>query len=1372
MRVVWLALILTLTVAFMPLRASANEEDIGFITRILQDQLSDAGREVRIIGFEGALSSRATMREMTIADDDGVWLTLSGAVLDWNRAALFRGAVVVRELAADSIVLHRMPRTDDGPDLPSPEARDFALPELPVSIRIDRLQIERLSIGAPVLGEAVEATIDGFAELEGGAGTARLEGVRLDGPQGLLRLEGNFDNATRFLQIDLRLEEDADGVAVRLLDVPGRPAAELAVVGQGPLSDFAADILLATDGVPRLEGGLTLRTEADGAGGSIQRFGADLAGNLAPLLSPTVQPFFGDSVSFTARGASFPDGRLAVEALDLTTGKLRLTGMLRLGPDRLPEVLALSGVVAAPDGGPATLPVAGGGVTVRRAEIALDFDAARGPDWDARFVLDDLRTPDFAAARLALTGAGQLGDNGAASLDADLRFDATGLAPVDPGLARALGSAVSGRANLFWTEGGSLALRSMTLAGQDFALTGAGQVRGTTLAGRIEARLGALERFSTLAGRDLSGSLRGLIEGEATLITGAFDLSARLTGQDLRLGQDELDGLLAGTSQIAASVRRDTSGTTIRFLDAEARTLSARIEGRIATGASDLTARLDFSDLSVLGEGYRGALAGTAGLVEDDGTQRVTAQMTGQDVAIGVPEVDGLLQGGIVVTADVARSGQRIDVAALRIVARDLTLDAQGRVAPGDSNLRADLRLADLSVLGPRYGGALAAEAHYTANPTHERLQARADGRDLAVGVPEADRLLRGAASIVLDASRGRDGVVALRDLTVSAANMRANARGRVAPGNSDLEIGLDLPDLGVLGPRYRGRLVAFGRLAEQGSRRSVDLDAQATALAVGVPQVDALLRGATALRLVGSEQDGRVRIERFNLTNPQLTAQATGDPGRPGRLTIFARLADLGLLAPGVAGALSVNGTLEEVPAGYTLDLTVDGPSDTRARVAGTVAPDFTRVDIGLAGSADLALANPSLRNNALLGRVDFDLRVNGLPVLASVSGRASTSGAQVFSPRQMIRVEDVNAVAVLSGGGRAAVEGTATLGGGRISAQGSVGVLPPFQTDLVLTADGVGLTDRRIFDTTVSGTLSVTGPAQTGGLVRGAVTLGPTELRIPSTGLGGSGYIPPMRHIAEPADVNRTRAAAGLLEGRGDGGPLVPWALDLTVSAPNRVFLRGRGIDAEMGGTLRLGGTNVDVVPAGEFSLIRGRLDLLGRRFVFSDGLARLQGRFVPFVRLVASTSSRDLTAQIIVEGEADALDLRFTSVPDLPDEEILARLLFGQELGRLSAFQAAQLASAVATLAGRGGDGIVGNLRSAFGFADFDITSDSRGNAAVRLGSYLTENIYTDLTVDSTGRSEVSVNLDLSPSVTVRARTDSDGRSGLGVFFERDY
>jgi translocation and assembly module TamB len=160
------------------------------------------------------------------------------------------------------------------------------------------------------------------------------------------------------------------------------------------------------------------------------------------------------------------------------------------------------------------------------------------------------------------------------------------------------------------------------------------------------------------------------------------------------------------------------------------------------------------------------------------------------------------------------------------------------------------------------------------------------------------------------------------------------------------------------------------------------------------------------------------------------------------------------------------------------------------------------------------------------------------------------------------------------------------------------------------------------------------------------------------------------------------------------------------------------------------------------------------------------------VPFVRLVASTTANGLFASIILSGEADALEIDFDSSPELPDEEILARLLFGQDLGRLTAFQAAQLASAVATLAGRGGEGIVGNLRRNFGLDDLDISSDTQGNAALRLGKYLTERIYTDITVDSTGKSEVSINLDVSPSVTVRGRTDSEGRSGLGVFYERDY
>ncbi len=58
--------------------------------------------------------------------------------------------------------------------------------------------------------------------------------------------------------------------------------------GQGIISDFAADIRIATDGVDRLSGQVTL-AENDGT----QNFTAQLGGNPAPLFLPEHSAFFG-----------------------------------------------------------------------------------------------------------------------------------------------------------------------------------------------------------------------------------------------------------------------------------------------------------------------------------------------------------------------------------------------------------------------------------------------------------------------------------------------------------------------------------------------------------------------------------------------------------------------------------------------------------------------------------------------------------------------------------------------------------------------------------------------------------------------------------------------------------------------------------------------------------------------------------------------------------------------------------------------------------------------------------------------------------------------------------------------------------------------
>ena len=159
------ALVLAL---LMATPAAAQDDDRGYLTALLEDNLSGAGRDVTITGFAGALSSAATIESLTIADDEGIWITLNGVVLDWSRSALLSGQVEVSELSAREIILERMPVAGD--TAPSPEAGGFALPDLPVSVNIGRLAADRIVLGEPILGEVVEGRLDASMSLAGGEG--------------------------------------------------------------------------------------------------------------------------------------------------------------------------------------------------------------------------------------------------------------------------------------------------------------------------------------------------------------------------------------------------------------------------------------------------------------------------------------------------------------------------------------------------------------------------------------------------------------------------------------------------------------------------------------------------------------------------------------------------------------------------------------------------------------------------------------------------------------------------------------------------------------------------------------------------------------------------------------------------------------------------------------------------------------------------------------------------------------------------------------------------------------------------------------------------------------------------------------------------
>ena len=1176
--------VVAIAFALLPLAAPAqdaqSEDDKGYLTTFLENNLSDAGREVRIDGFQGALSSRATFRSLTIADDTGVWITIRDGAIGWNRKALLSGRIEIAEMSAAEIDLPRLPGQPRG-GLPDVEARGFSLPDLPVSISIGELRADRVVLGAPILGESVALDVGGAIRLAGGEGTADLAIRRLDGTRGSLTLKAGYANATRQLDLDLLVDEGQGGIAARLIGLPGQPSVTLALHGSDPINDFRADVALSTDSQPRLTGTVRLAAVPAGdAAASAQRLEASLGGDISPLLQPEYQTFFGKDVRLTVAGERRPSGELALDDLTIASQALRLKGSAELSADGLPQTLDLTLAMGLADGSPVLLPLPGDPTRVRDARLRLTYDAAKGEDWHLTGRLNRLGRPGLMVAALDLSGEGTISRGaGTPTADGTLALTATGIAPADPALAQAIGPDIGLDTTFQWAEGAPLRLSQFAAQGAGVSLEGAGLLRGLdsgfTFEGAIRAVVADMARFSAMAGRNLGGSGEVQISGSYGLLSGEADVDLDIAGQDLRLSQPEADRLLQGTSRVTASVRRSTEGTQIKALSVTARTLAATASGWLRAGATQLKAALDFSDLSVL---------------------------------------------------------------------------------------------------GPGYGGTLAAEA-------------------------------------VLDEAEGRQHLL----LTGKGQSLRS-----------------------------------------------------------GIGALDPLLAGQTELSLAVTGTDGVILLDSLDLKNPQFEAHASGQSDNAGdRIELTARLADLAILVPGFPGAAHIEGQAVRDGARWAVDATASGPGGTDARVTGSVGTDGI-ADLAIAGSAQAGLANAFIAPRSIEGPAEFDLRLAGRPSLNALSGRLRLPGLRISDPSLAMAVEGAEVTVDLAGG-RADLSGEGSLaGGGTVSLSGPVGLTAPYTADLSVRLDAVRLRDPRLFDTRADGTLTIGGPLAGGAAISGSVTLAETEIRVPTSGLGGYADIGPVNHIAEPAEVRATRERAGLLGGPGERAASLrrPYALDIAVAAPRRVFVRGRGLDAELGGSLRLTGTTDNVIPVGQFDLIRGRLHLLGKRFDIDEGQVVLQGALVPWIRFAANSTSDGITATILIEGPAAEPDISFTSSPPLPQDEIVAQLLFGRGIETLSVFQAAQLASAIATLTGRGGEGIVSRLRRSFGLDDLDVETGADGGFALRAGKYLTSNLYTDVTLDEDGQTEINLNFDVRKNVTMRGRVASDGETGIGIYYERDY
>jgi autotransporter translocation and assembly factor TamB len=186
------------------------------------------------------------------------------------------------------------------------------------------------------------------------------------------------------------------------------------------------------------------------------------------------------------------------------------------------------------------------------------------------------------------------------------------------------------------------------------------------------------------------------------------------------------------------------------------------------------------------------------------------------------------------------------------------------------------------------------------------------------------------------------------------------------------------------------------------------------------------------------------------------------------------------------------------------------------------------------------------------------------------------------------------------------------------------------------------------------------------------------------------------------------------------------------------------------------------------------RGYVDLLDRRFVIREGEIRFVGTSppTPEINLTAAAEGNGITAIVRLSGAATDPIVAIDSEPTLPTDEILARLLFGRDVSRITPVQGIRLAAAVRQLEGGGGLDVLTNLRETIGIDTLDIGGDSPAEAYVSAGKYVAENVFVEVQQSlATGQTKARVEVELTDQINVVTET-GDGMSGVEVEWRYDY
>jgi translocation and assembly module TamB len=418
---------------------------------------------------------------------------------------------------------------------------------------------------------------------------------------------------------------------------------------------------------------------------------------------------------------------------------------------------------------------------------------------------------------------------------------------------------------------------------------------------------------------------------------------------------------------------------------------------------------------------------------------------------------------------------------------------------------------------------------------------------------------------------------------------------------------------------------------------------------------------------------------------------------------------------------------------------------------------------------------------------RPNLSVSVDGTRITGT--GAIDFEGGALTMPEAGLKLSGGQGRFVLQGDTLQVQRLTFRAGTGTVNGSGSirVDVERGLVLDLGLATQRALLVSRPDMVATASSTLKITGSTSSGIEISGPVTIDRAEI---SVGGGQTASFPTLdvREINKPgAAVAATQPAQRRTTPKAPPPPdATPIKLALDVRAPQAIFVRGRGLDAEMSGQLTVSGSPSAPAVVGGFTMRRGTFSLGSRRLTFSKGIVTLDNlnTIDPRLDFLATTTANSATIGVAITGTAREPKLEITSTPSMPPDEAMALLIFGKPASQLGASELVQVAQALAELAGQSpGEGVLSRLRKGLGLDQLSIGSSASstgepsgaGASGVSLeaGRYVAPGVYVGARQGAAGNSSRGVvQLDVFDNIKVEGDIGANSTGRVGVKAEWDY